>query len=255
MSSILIFGLPSHARAFVEAIPSAYSVLVFGDDKSAWSDRGSLATIASLMQLPDDLCAVVDLTCDRTAKERVLGMIGDAVFAGVPLYTNALSMTATDAAARSGSDVAIAISYIPALFQGGTLLEAAPSLQTGAENAADALALLREITGRELEVVADRVGLVSARNLAMIINEAIFALMEGVASPEDIDVAMKLGTSYPEGPLRWADRIGHDIVLHVLQGLYDEYQEERYRPCVLLKQFVRAGKMFHPERVRDATLR
>jgi 3-hydroxybutyryl-CoA dehydrogenase len=79
----------------------------------------------------------------------------------------------------------------------------------------------------------------------MIINEAAFALMEGVADAVDIDTAMKLGTNYPEGPLRWADTLGVDLVVNVLQALHDEYQEERYRPSVLLKQYARAGMKFH----------
>jgi 3-hydroxybutyryl-CoA dehydrogenase len=75
----------------------------------------------------------------------------------------------------------------------------------------------------------------------MIINEAAFALMEGVASAEDIDTAMKLGTNYPLGPLEWADRIGLDQVLAVLEGLQAEYGDDRYRPAPLLRQLVRAG--------------
>jgi 3-hydroxybutyryl-CoA dehydrogenase len=78
----------------------------------------------------------------------------------------------------------------------------------------------------------------------MIVNEGAFALMEGVAGAADIDTAMKLGTNYPEGPLKWADQIGPDIILAILHALHDEYAEERYRPCVLLKQLARAGKGF-----------
>jgi 3-hydroxybutyryl-CoA dehydrogenase len=92
-------------------------------------------------------------------------------------------------------------------------------------------------------VVPDGPGLVFPRILCMIINEAAFALMEGVASAEDIDTAMKLGTNYPLGPLEWADRIGLDQVLGVLEGLQAEYGEDRYRPAPLLRQLVRAGHL------------
>jgi 3-hydroxybutyryl-CoA dehydrogenase len=74
----------------------------------------------------------------------------------------------------------------------------------------------------------------------MIINEAAFALMDGVASAEDIDMAMKLGTNYPLGPLEWADRIGLDQVLSVLEGLQAEHGDDRYRAAPLLRQLVRA---------------
>ncbi|MEA2573206.1 MAG: 3-hydroxybutyryl-CoA dehydrogenase [Chloroflexia bacterium] len=82
---------------------------------------------------------------------------------------------------------------------------------------------------------------VSARILAMIINEASFAVGEGVATIRDIDTAMRLGTNYPKGPLRWADEIGLDKVMAVLNNLRDSLGEERYRPSPLLWQLVKSG--------------
>lgn len=79
------------------------------------------------------------------------------------------------------------------------------------------------------------------RILAMIINEASFAVGESVASVRDIDIAMRLGTSYPKGPLCWADEIGLDIVLGVLNNLRESLGEERYSPSPLLWQLVHSG--------------
>lgn len=80
------------------------------------------------------------------------------------------------------------------------------------------------------------------RVLVMLINEASDALYYGVASKEDIDLAMTKGVNYPKGLLKWADEIGIEKVLVALEKLYSEYNEDRYRPSVLLKKMVREGK-------------
>ena len=79
------------------------------------------------------------------------------------------------------------------------------------------------------------------RTVCCLVNEAAFALGERVAAAEEIDRAMQLGVSYPQGPLAWGDQIGLDRVLAVLDGLYAEYKDERYRPAPLLRKLVRAG--------------
>jgi len=95
--------------------------------------------------------------------------------------------------------------------------------------------------GKETVRVKDGSGLIFPRILSMIINEAVRSLDEGVAQAEEIDAAMRLGVNYPLGPLRWADQIGLDEVLAVLEGLQRETGEDRYRPAPLLKKMVLAG--------------
>ena len=95
--------------------------------------------------------------------------------------------------------------------------------------------------GKETARVKDATGLIFPRILSLIINEAARALDEGVAEKEAIDAAMKLGVNYPSGPLRWADRVGLDEVLAVLEGLHRESGDDRYRPAPLLKKMVAAG--------------
>jgi 3-hydroxybutyryl-CoA dehydrogenase len=86
-------------------------------------------------------------------------------------------------------------------------------------------------------------GGVLERIVCQVINECAFALGEGVGSAEDIDTGMVLGLNYPRGPLAWADEIGLDHVLAVLDGLCDEYREARYRPAPELRRLVRAGRL------------
>ena len=81
------------------------------------------------------------------------------------------------------------------------------------------------------------------RILCQVINECAFALGEGVGSAEDIDTGMVLGLNYPRGPLAWADETGLDHVLAVLDGLQEEYREERYRAAPALRGLVRAGRL------------
>ena len=95
----------------------------------------------------------------------------------------------------------------------------------------------------ESVVVADGPGLVRARTICCLINEAAGALLEGVATAADIDKAMKLGTNYPYGPLEWGDYIGLDTVLGVMNGLFNEWGEDRYRPSPMLKRLVQARKL------------
>jgi 3-hydroxybutyryl-CoA dehydrogenase len=101
--------------------------------------------------------------------------------------------------------------------------------------------------GKHVAWVGDAPGLVLGRIVCQLINEASFALGEGVGEARDIDLGMVLGLSHPHGPFEWADTIGVDHVLTVLEALYSEYREERYRPAPALRQLLAAGRLGRAE--------
>jgi 3-hydroxybutyryl-CoA dehydrogenase len=107
-----------------------------------------------------------------------------------------------------------------------------------------AVALLQR-AGFKVSQLNDSPGLLVLRTVAMLANEAADALLQGVASAADIDLAMHAGVNYPEGPLAWADRLGLPWMLEVLQNLQAAYGEERYRPSLLLRRRVAEGRTLH----------
>jgi 3-hydroxybutyryl-CoA dehydrogenase len=117
-------------------------------------------------------------------------------------------------------------------------LTRSPTTSEAAARAAEAFFVS---IGRHVEWVGDAPGLVLGRIVAQLVNEACFALGDGVGSPEDIDAGMVLGLNHPRGPLEWGDAIGPASVVAVLAGLYEEYREERYRIAPALLRAVRAG--------------
>lgn len=122
------------------------------------------------------------------------------------------------------------------------LVEVTKGLKTS-DSTTDTIAELAENIGKEPVEIEDSPGFAANRILIPMINEAIFALHEGVAEKEAIDKVMKLGANHPMGPLELADLIGLDTVLHIMNVLHDEFGDSKYRPCPLLKKMVRAGNL------------
>jgi len=120
------------------------------------------------------------------------------------------------------------------------LVEVIRGLATSDETTKATVDLSEELGKTPVEV-NDFPGFVSNRVLMPMINEAVFAYMEGVAQPEAIDTVMKLGMNHPMGPLALADLIGLDTCLNILEVLHRELGDDRYRPCPLLRKYVAAG--------------
>lgn len=184
---------------------------------------------------------IVDLSVaslqERQATLEIAGVVNPLATVMVSCLTN----TATEIGMLTGQGTrTIGVGLAPSLMSTSTRIDVAAGLNTTPNHLESANRLLTTLE-YGVDVVEDRVALVQLRILAMLINEAAFAVMEGVATPADIDHAMKLGVNYPKGLLSWADEIGIPVVLLILDNLHREYQQERYRPCVLLKQYSRAG--------------
>jgi 3-hydroxybutyryl-CoA dehydrogenase len=120
------------------------------------------------------------------------------------------------------------------------LVEVIRGLRTN-DSTAKLIHELSKKMGKTPVEVNDGPGFVSNRLLMPMINEAIYCYMEGIGTPENIDNVMKLGMNHPMGPLALADLIGLDVVLNIMQVLYEGFNDSKYKPCPLLKKMVYAG--------------
>lgn len=161
----------------------------------------------------------------------------------VVLATNTSSISITEIAAATGGAAHRVVGmhfFYPVPVMG--LVEVIKGLQTS-DGVVERTVKLSEAFGKTPLKANDRAGFVSNRVLMPMINEAFYALMEGVAEPEAIDGIMKLGCNFPMGPLRLADFIGLDTCAHIMDVLAEGLNSERYRPCPLLRQLVTAGRL------------
>ena len=161
---------------------------------------------------------------------------------GTVLATNTSSISITRiAGATSRPDRVIGMHFfnpVPLM----TLLEVIRGLETS-DTARDLAFEVGRHMGKEPVEVKDSPGFIANRILIPMINEAIFALQEGLGSAENIDTIMKLGMSHPIGPLALADLIGLDVVLHIVEVLHRDFGDDKYRPARLLRQMVDADRL------------
>jgi len=152
--------------------------------------------------------------------------------------TSSISITALAAVARSPERFLGMHFFNPVPMM--ALVELIRGLQTS-DATVDAVRAFAQRLGKTPIVVRNSPGFVVNRILCPMINEAIFALQEGLASAEDIDNGMRLGCNHPIGPLALADMIGLDVVLAVMNVFYGDFNDPKYRPAPLLKEMVAAG--------------
>lgn len=192
----------------------------------------------------DEDIAIEAIITDLSAKREAISALGRLLPDNTPILTATLNATATEVATWSEvAERVVGFSALPP-FANATVVEAMRALQSGDDAIEKTDTFWRSI-GREPVHIADCVGGVLPRTVCNLINEAAFALMEGVATPADIDLAMQLGVNHPRGPFTWADLIGVSEVCAVLEALGNEYGADMYRPAPLLKQYARAGWSFY----------
>ncbi|MDX6575594.1 MAG: 3-hydroxybutyryl-CoA dehydrogenase [Blastocatellia bacterium] len=208
------------------------------DEMSAITAR--IKTTTDLGDLGDAFIIVEAATEDLAVKTEIFESLDEAAKPDAILASNTSSISITTlAAVTQRADRVIGMHFmnpVPVMKLVEIIRGAATSDQTYEEVRA-----LTERFGKIPLACQDSPGFVSNRVLMPMINEAIFALYEGVAARESIDGIMKLGMNHPMGPLALADFIGLDVCLAIMNVLHDGFGDSKYRPCPLLKRYVAAG--------------
>ena len=181
-------------------------------------------------------------TENQDLKVKILKQLDGMLPADVIIASNTSSISITQlAAATQRADRFIGMHFfnpVPMM----ALVEIIRGLQTS-DATHDAVLALATALGKTPITVKNAPGFVVNRILVPMINEALFVLSEGLATPEDIDAGMKLGCNQPIGPLALADMIGLDVCLAVMEVYLKEFGDSKYRPCPLLKEMVAAGRL------------
>ena len=190
-----------------------------------------------------DTDLVVEAAIERIdLKKAIFQKLDKAAKADCILATNTSSISITEIASVTGrKDKVIGMHFFnpPVVMK---LIEVICGGNTSEETYNTIFALSQEI-GKQPVTVNEAPGFVVNRILIPMLNEAIEVLQQGIASAEDIDTAMKLGCNHPMGPLTLADYIGLDTVLAIMEVIYAETGDSKYRPSLLLRKMVRAGKL------------
>jgi 3-hydroxybutyryl-CoA dehydrogenase len=203
------------------------------------------ASIKRQTNVPANASFALELTnVDLDRKRRNLAMLDEALPATTAITSSSLTVSATEQSSWIKHRVRlVGCSALPTLND-KPLIEIAPTVFSPPETVLSVQRFFRSL-GKEIELVQDRIGLVFPRILCQMVNESAFALQDEIASPHDIDLAMKLGASYPLGPIEWADRIGMRQVCSVLTALQRDLGEDRARVAPLLKQLAAGGTWWH----------
>lgn len=230
------------ARTQIDAI--LRKAVELGKMQTADADAamGRLSTSSEIAQVLGDADLVIE-----TAPERI--DIKLKLFADIEKHAPASAIVGSNTSALSITEMAATLSD-PSRVAGMhffnpvhkmKLIEIVRALESS-ERALETIEAVSKQMGKETVLVREAPGFITTRVNATIGNEAFFMLMEGVASPRDIDKALKLGLNHPMGPFELVDLVGLDTRLSILEYLHRS-MGEKYRPCPLLAQYVKAGRL------------
>ncbi len=210
------------------------------DDKN-----GALGRIRGTVNLADvkGVALVVEAIIeDAATKTKIFRELDGIVSKDAILATNTSSISITEVAAATGREDKV----IGMHFMNPVPLMKLVEIVRGVGTSDETYGIIKETAeklGKTPVEVNDYPGFISNRVLMPMINEAVYALMEGVATEEAIDTVMKLGMNHPMGPLALADLIGLDVCLSIMEVLYEGFADSKYRPCPLLRRMVKAGRL------------
>ncbi len=222
----------------VGAIKRSLERLVARDKLKPEARDATLQRIAPTTRIEDlaDCDVVVEAVLERfDLKKEVFGNLDRVCRAEAILATNTSSISVTRIASTSKVPSRVIGMHFFNPVPMMQLVEIIRALQTK-DATCDRIVKLTEDIGKKARVSKDSYGFVVNRVLVPMINEAINCVYEGLATPEDVDHMMKLGANHPMGPLSLADLIGLDIVLDIMETLYNGFDDSKYRPSPLLKQ-------------------
>lgn len=201
-------------------------VKTVSDLKDAASADLVIEAIAEVLTVKQELFGKLDAICKP-----------ETIFAS---NTSSLPITSIAAATKRSKQVIGMHFFSPAHIM--KLLELIPGIDT-APDVVQTITAFGEQLGKTVITCKDMPGFITTRLGMVLMNEAAFALMEGLSTPQEIDTGISLGYNHPMGPLALADFVGLDICLHAMETIYKGFGDPKYRPCPLIRQLVSAGHL------------
>ena len=239
----LVDALPASLQKGQERIQSGLEKLVQKGKLDEAAKNAALARLQAATRISEGRevdFAIEAVTENEELKKKLFQELDQVVKPGGVLASNTSSIPITRIAASTRRPESVVGMH----FMNPVPVMALVEIIRGAANSEAAFTATRELAtrmGKTTVVSKDFPGFIVNRILIPMLNEACFALMEGLGTAEDIDTAMKLGTNQPMGPLQLADFIGLDTCLSIAEVLHKGLGDDKYRPCPLLRQYVDAG--------------